>query len=288
MKKLFPHFEAFAHRVKFFGGAALILLVAGTVASLPESVARRNLREGFTQFDPTALEASAGTGVALGTLGGFRTVIADIAWLRAFHFWEKRDPAPCLKFAELAMTLAPEQYFFLDNTANFVAFDFPVWEIRRRGGPRRVPVAVQREIQKKAMADGLRILDAAGEKFPENAKIFLLAAQVVAFKTEFIFGVCDSARAAAYYRRACELPGTPLFAYAAYARLISQGVPAERASATEFLLKYRDAAETPARRQFFEELLAEYFPESGVVSPNGAGNRGVENASEAVPAASAF
>lgn len=280
----FPHLEAFSHRVKFYGGALLILLVGGLLATLPERAAREHLREGFEQFDPTALEASAGTGVALGTLGGFRTVIADIAWLRAFHFWEKREPTSCLKFAELAITLAPEQYFFLENTANYVAFDFPIWEIGRRGGTKRVPVAVQREVQKKAMADGLKLLDAAAAKYPENEKILLLAAQVVAFKTEFIFGICDAARAASYYRRACELPSTPLFAFAAYARLVSEGVPAERAAAIEFLKKCLASAETLSRRRFFEELLGEYFPESVPAVLRGSAVKYDFNFPSAVPA----
>ena len=137
-------FEFLRSRAKF-AVAAAGLFAAGTLTSPLERVAWSEARERIGAFSPEALGSSAGTGVALGTLGGFRTVIADVAWLRAFHFWETRDAVACLKFAELAMTLAPEQFFFLENAANYIAFDFPVWEIRRRGGTRQVPAPVRRE-----------------------------------------------------------------------------------------------------------------------------------------------
>lgn len=223
-----------------------------------EKIAWTEARERVETLSPKALESSAGTGVALGTLGGFRTVLADISWLRAFHFWGKHDSASCLKYCELAMTLAPEQLFFLENTANYIAFEFPVWEIRKRGGFLRVPESVQREIHKKALADALAILDKAGEADPENPKIFVLAAQLSAIKTDRIYGAPDYAKAAAYYRRACECPGAPLFAFAVYAKFVAEHVPAERESAKTFLEQCRERAETPARKRFFDECLADF------------------------------
>lgn len=239
--------------------AFLWLAVAGTLATPLGDFAWNEVRERVGSFSPKALERSAGTGVVLGTLGGFRTVLADIAWLRAFHFWGQRDSVDCLKYCELAITLAPEQLFFLENTANYIAFDFPVWEIRKRGGFLRVPESVQREIHKDVLADALKILDEAANAEPDNPKIFVLAAQLTAIKTDRIYGTPDYAKSAAYYRRACECPGAPLFAFAVYAKFVAEHVPAERASAKVFLDACRERAETPARKRFFSELLAEYF-----------------------------
>lgn len=251
-------FDVFRRKMKF-GAAVLCLGIAGTLSFPLGEIAWNEARERIGTFSPEALERSAGTGVALGTLGGFRTVLADIAWLRAFHFWGKRDPAACLKYCDLAMTLAPEQLFFLENTANYVAFEFPVWEIRKRGGFLQVPESVQREIHKKALANALEILDKASLAASENPQIYILAAQLTAIKTDRIYGAPDYAKSAAYYRRACECPNAPLFAFASYARFVGEHVPAERASAKAFLEACRDRAETPARKHFFSELLTEYF-----------------------------
>lgn len=241
-----------------YAAAGTCLLAAGTLAAPLDDFFRTETRERFGGFSPEILARSAGTGIALGTLGGFRTVLADIAWLRGFHFWSKRNPADCLKYCELAMTLAPDQLFFLENTANYVAFDFPVWEIRKRGGFLRVPETVQREIQKKALADALSILDTAAKNAPNEPKIFVLAAQLVAIKTDRIYGVPDYAESAAYYRRACELPGAPRFAFATYAKFVAEHVPAEQASAKSFLKTCLDSAKTSGQKHFFAELLAEF------------------------------
>ena len=218
-------FEFLRSRAKF-AVAAAGLFAAGTLTSPLERVAWSEARERIGAFSPEALGSSAGTGVALGTLGGFRTVIADIAWLRAFHFWETRDAVACLKFAELAMTLAPEQFFFLENAANYIAFDFPVWEIRRRGGTRQVPAPVRREIHRKAMNEALRLLENAAERMPDDPRVFVLAAQISAMKTDTIYGAVDFGKTAAYYR---------------------------------ILARCRDAAESAEEKRFFEALLAEYF-----------------------------
>lgn len=257
-----PFLEKFARAGKY-GAAFLWLLCAGTLAAPLERAAWTEARERIGAVSPEKLGRSAGTGVALGTLGGFRTVLADIAWLRAFHFWEKRDPVSCLKFAELSMTLAPEQFFFPENTANFIAFEFPVWEIRRRGGFRSVSENVQREIHKKAMLAALALLDETAESSPENPKIFILAAQITLMKSERVFGVPDYEKAAEYYRRACALPGAPRFAFDDYARISSQFLSAEKKEEARAFLDAcrRDAASagTPARERFFSSLLDEYF-----------------------------
>lgn len=242
------------------GGGHLLALVAlfcaGTfVAPLQDGVWAR-ARERLGAADAGTLARSAGTGAALGTLGGFRTVLADFAWLRAFHFWTKSDPAACMKYAELAMTLSPEQFFFVENTANYVAFDFPVWEMKRRGGRRALSPAVRREIHKAALSSALALLEDAARERPDDALPWVRAAQISAIKTDVIYGEPDYAKAAAYYRLACGRPNAPLFAYVLYAKFVAEHVPGERGNSRAFLETCRDAAETPARREFFEELLS--------------------------------
>lgn len=249
----------FFQRVKIWGGALVALVFAGTLAGEFSRKAVEETHGESAALRMESLKTSAGAGIALGTLGGFRTVLSDIAWLRAFYFWEKREPASCLKFAKIAMTLSPEQFFFLENTANYMAFEFPVWEIRLRGGNQRVAKSVRGEIHRQAMENALRLLENAAEKYPKNPKIPLLAAQIVAFKTETIFGEPDYQRCAKYYRRACELEGAPLFAFAIYAKFISEHIPAERADAEAFLTHCRDNENSPAKKMFFDELLREFF-----------------------------
>ncbi len=236
--------------------ALVALFLAGTIIAPLQNTAWTHVRERLgVRTDTGTLGRAAGSGVALGTLGGFRTVIADFAWLRAFHFWSKQDPASCVKYAELSIALAPEQFFFVENTANFIAFDFPVWEMSRRGGRRNLAPAVRREIHKKAMDAALALLENAARERPDDAIPWVRAAQITAMKTDVIYGAPDYAASAEYYRRACERGNAPLFAFVLYAKFIAEHVPAERGNARAFLEKCRDSAESESRRAFFEELI---------------------------------
>ncbi len=255
--------ESILRRVKIYGGAILALGVVGFCASPLErsawNASRKQLGGGLSV---DALAQSAGAGVAFGTLGGFRTVLADFSWLRAFHFWTKRDAVSCWKYCELSLTLAPDQEFFLENALNYVAFDFPVWEIRKRGGSAHLSLAVRKEIQKNAMTRSLEILENAVEKNGGSARLFVLAAQIVLRKTEMVFGLPDYAKAAAFYRRACDFSDAPWYAFSTYAGLVSRYVPAEKRAAENYLRERRNAAETPLERLLFDEILAEYFPQN--------------------------
>lgn len=240
--------------------ALVALVLAGTLIAPLQDAARTHAREQLgVPANSAALSRAAGSGVVLGTLGGFRTVIADFAWLRAFHFWSKQDPASCIKYAELAMALAPEQFFFVENTANFIAFDFPVWEMTRRGGRRNLAPAVRRDIQEKALAAALALLENAARERPDDALPWVRAAQITTMKTDVIYGAPDYAAVAEYFRRACERPNAPLFAFVLYAKIVAEHLPAEHGNALAFLEKCRNAAAPPERRTFFENLLEEFF-----------------------------
>lgn len=258
--KNFSFPEIFLERTKIFVGAILLLAVAGFFAAPSERIAWDGVRERAGTISVASAASSAGTGIALGTLGGFRTVFADIAWLRAFHFWTQRDAVSCRKYCELAMTLAPEQRFFTENTLSYIAYDFPVWEISRRGGSRRVPAAVRREIHKRAMADALGILENEVKRSGGYPHLFVIGAQIAMLKTEAIFGVPDFSKTAAYYRRACDFPDAPWFAFSSYASLVARHVPAERAVAENFLKNRRAAARSTQEKQLFDDLLHEFFP----------------------------
>lgn len=252
-------FAGIFFRLKIFSVALVVVAVAGVFAGIFSRGANAEIRAAEGVPDARDLASSAGSGVALGTLGGFRTVLADIAWLRAFSFWESRDPVACLNYARLSMTLSPGQFFFLENAANYVAFDFPVWEISRRGGTRRVSESVRGEIHRRAMEDALALLNESAEKFPDDFRLPLLAAQIVVFKTEFLYGDPDYRRAATLYKQACKRAGAPLFAFAIYAKFVAEHIPDERANAEKFLTQCRDEASSPRLREFFSSLLDEFF-----------------------------
>ncbi|MBQ2732114.1 MAG: hypothetical protein IJF68_03615, partial [Opitutales bacterium] len=61
-------FDVFRRKMKF-GAAVLCLGIAGTLSFPLGEIAWNEARERIGTFSPEALERSAGTGVALGTLG---------------------------------------------------------------------------------------------------------------------------------------------------------------------------------------------------------------------------
>lgn len=239
-------------------GVAVLLLAGAGWASLPlEKPAWEYVEKTMPEISAESLSQNAGTGVVLGTIGGFRTVLADIAWLRAFHFWELRDLQNCESLMALARTLDPQNYYFWEHSINYVAFDFPSWIIMSRGGARRVSPQVQAEIHRKAYESALEILAQMEKRFPGEGKVFALAAQVTMIKTPLIYGKADFNRALEFYKQAMESRRSPWFTFLSYANIVKLHFP-ERIPATQaYFEKMRAETQNPYRRQILKEAIAE-------------------------------
>ena len=71
--------------------------------------------------------SARGGGVLWAVLGGYRSLVADFAWLKAYIAWEKRDAAGCMSNIDLAAKLDPETLMFWHMGSGMIAYDMPRW-----------------------------------------------------------------------------------------------------------------------------------------------------------------
>jgi len=180
----------------------VLILGAGTMA---ESSWRR-IRPSIPEIGRKELEPTLGQGVLLGVLGGLRTVVADIAWIRSYVFWERRDRPGCETLMRTACALDPHARYFWENAGLRIGLDMAHWEIRRRGGYAKVPAETQERLFRQYARRGLDVLE-EGMSYARNRTSLLLAAGFLAEGK-----LKDTRLAADYYRLAAEAPDAPWYA----------------------------------------------------------------------------
>lgn len=179
-----------------------LLLLAGF---LGESSWKR-IRPVIPEIGPRQLEPSAGQGLLLGILGGGRTVIADITWLRSYVLWERHDRAACEALMRTACALDPRARFFWENAGNIIGYDMAHWEIRRRGGYTKVSPEVQEHLIRSYGRRGLDLVDEGLRHSRAKVALLMCAGQMAEMKLK------DKALSAEYYMQAAEDPSAPWFA----------------------------------------------------------------------------
>ena len=139
----------------------------------------RLVRLALPEIGRRELEPTIGQGVLLGVLGGFRTVVADLTWIRGYVLWErKNDRAGTELLMRAACALDPRSRFFWENAGLSVANDMGHWEIRRRGGYAKVPKEIQEHILKGYARRGLDLLDEGIASTGGHAALLATAALV--------------------------------------------------------------------------------------------------------------
>lgn len=227
--------EGLRHRLRRCAPALLCwaaLAVVGTaLGPLSDRASRLTLPESFSFRGEDTLKA-AGQGVLTASLGGLRTLVADVFWLRAYSMWERRERASCTTYALTACALAPETSYFRDGYANWLAFDFPHWTIRDGGGYRKVSGDLQRAINRRDALAGLAFLDASIQRDPDTTRYFIVGSQIANVKLK------DPDLASGYDRRAAETSSAPIVSASLYAGyLIAHG---RRDEARAWFFRYVD------------------------------------------------
>lgn len=184
-------------------GAGLALLVAAGAASDRSWSA---VRPCIPELGPRQLEPSAGQGVLLGVLGGLRTVVADVSWLRSYVLWERKEEAGCEALMRLACALDPHARYFWEQTGFAVGLDMANWEIRRRGGYARLSQEVQDHLFASYARKGIAILEEGARVSRSRAPFLIVAGQLAEMKLK------DMPMAAGYYRAAAESSDAPWYA----------------------------------------------------------------------------
>lgn len=189
----------------------------GRVVAPAWSAARA--RQPALQLDASV--ASAGQGVTLALLGGFRALVSDGAWIRMYALWERRDLAAVETLLRLVTSLDPRPVYFWLNGARIMAYDIAAWRIEDAGGSRIAPDVEQR-IRREQAQLALKYLDTAARLHPQSADLWIERANIQLNSLKDYLGAAES------YRRAWEMPRGPFYAARLHAEMLRRaGRPAE-------------------------------------------------------------
>lgn len=223
------------------------LVLGGAWGGLGERLLPPMGQEAPIRSLPRASDENAAAG-ALATLGGLRTVLADLAWLQAAGAWESQDPIGTIAALRLATLLDPASLYFWINGARILAYDLPAWGHARDEPSGLRPESVRRRWNQEAGRRAIDWLAQAERQHPGRAAVWVERAQIELHVLE------DRRAAAASFRRAWESDEHPWFAARLHAGLLrSLG---EREAALAFLVQLYPQlpADDPAAEK---ELVAE-------------------------------
>lgn len=230
---------------KYLLGVVALLSVVGIGILEPRLVAAGGGRK------PSERQwaSQAGHGVVLATLGGWRTLTADLVWLKANLAWEKEELAQTRSWLDLTVAIDERPDYFWLNSARIVAYDMPVWRERRLSDP---PLAVREKIREEQAQQALAILGRAVVDRGPTAAIYAEMAGIHWRVRQ------DPVQAAEYFRLAAEVPGAPFYAGRIHAEfLISLGRKREARDWLRHWLPRLREDDPEARRSVVAARLAE-------------------------------
>jgi hypothetical protein len=221
------------------------LLAAGVVAAPLQNLAWSEVRARQPELNLRDMGDSLGQGMLLGMLGGFRTILADFAWLQGYLFWEQHDRPATEAMIQLTTTLDSRSVFFWDHGSDIIAYDIPAWALREveqdyySNDPARRARAAQyfqqaKEIQAQR---GIALLDRGLQFHP--GEYDLLRDKAMIYQNR----LCDLPDAAESWRLAAAAPDSPFFAARMYFRML--------------LLMAKDASD--AQRVAYERIGYDYL-----------------------------
>jgi hypothetical protein len=173
--------------------------------------------------------AGAGQGTTLAILGGFRALVADLAWIRMYALWEGRDLPATETLLRVVTTIDPRPVYFWLNAARITAYDFPFWRVLAAGGFSAVPDEVQTRLSHEQARAALRGLETAMRFHPASVELWVERANIELNR------LGDLTAAAESYRRAWELPGAPFYVARLRAEVLRRA--GRRAEALEWLVR---------------------------------------------------
>lgn len=192
----------------------LVLFVAGLVFSPLQNRVWPAVKATQPELNLAQVEGALGQGVVIGILGGFRTLLADIVFLRANYFWERKDRAATEALVNLTTAIDPRPMFFWQNGSRIVAYDIPIWRIREAGDFEKISDEEADRIYAEQAERGMAVMRRAGQYHPQDYRVPLEIAQIYNNKLK------DEAKAAEYYLKAWQMPGAPYYTARIYAELL--------------------------------------------------------------------
>jgi tetratricopeptide (TPR) repeat protein len=197
----------------------VLFLVLGIVGLLTYPLERRiwtRLEADQPSLKLKNLEEAMGQGILIGMFGGFRTLLADMLWLKGHSYWEKYDLPSTMTMINLATTVDPRPMFFWINGIRIIGLDMPVWRTREAGDYEDLPDSLIQRIQKEQAERAIQMIDRALEYHPDRAALYLE-------KGWFLLDrIKDLDAAAEQYLIGSKQPDAPPYAARIYAELLKR------------------------------------------------------------------
>jgi hypothetical protein len=164
--------------------------------------------------DSKTLQLTSRGGLSFGVLGGFRTIAADLVWLKSYVAWEQRDARTTESMLQLTTALDPRPLNFWINGARMIAYDFAAWHIAEVECARVVSESERETISQSHAQRAVLFLERAAEFHPSVAALWIERANIE------LNCARDVSAAAESYRRASQLDDAPFFAARIHAELL--------------------------------------------------------------------
>ncbi len=160
------------------------------------------------------VEDTLGQGLTVGILGGFRAILADLAWLQLSTVWANEDRVKLSAMIRLVTTLDPRPEFFWINAARMVAYDVPAWRIRKSGGYNALSDIQKSAIDEEQASQAFEILKRGINFHPNTARLPMEIGQIYMNRLQ------NDALAAKWFYEASKFPDAPEFVVRIYAELL--------------------------------------------------------------------
>lgn len=187
----------------------------------------------------------------LAALSGFRSLLADVAFIQAHVAWERTEWGRVLLLFRQATTLQPRGILFWDLAAWHMAWNASV---AARNDPRQPREALRRRAARQYFELGRDFLERGIRNNPDRPQLYEALGRL--YKEKFQ----DHDRAAEYFEKASRLPGAPSYdkRFAAYELSYCEGREREAYDRLRMLYDSGEHERLPtliARLKFLEEKL---------------------------------
>ena len=172
------------------------------------SAAHRSLHFRAVDFDPGLREEIGQLGFIAG-LSGFRSLVADVLFVRAHVAWERTEWGRVLLLFRQVTTLQPRSILFWDMAAWHMAWNASATALRDSTQPR---LALRIKAQREYFKLGKDFLERGIKSNPDRPQLYEALARLYRDKYK------DHEHAAEFFGKAAALPGAPSYAkrFAAY------------------------------------------------------------------------
>ena len=158
---------------------------------------RLHLRE--VDFNQTLRDQIGQLGF-VGGLSGFRSLVADLLFIKCHMAWERTDWTRVLLYSRQVTTLQPRSILFWDTAAWHMAWNASAAAIH---DPKQPKLALRVKAQQEYFELGKDFLERGIEKNPDRPELFDALARLYRDKYN------DHGKAAEYFEKAAALPGAP-------------------------------------------------------------------------------